>query len=50
MSLLCFIVLIACVNSYVSGQGVSSSAYLEHEIIPDVLSVAPAGYLTVSFI
>ncbi|KAJ8711435.1 hypothetical protein PYW07_008677 [Mythimna separata] len=50
MNRLCLLlVVISCVNSYVAGQEVSSQAYYDNEVIPDVLSVVPEGYLTVQY-
>ncbi|KAJ8713090.1 hypothetical protein PYW08_008394 [Mythimna loreyi] len=50
MSRLCLVlVLISCVHSYESAQEVSSLAYYDNEVIPDVISVVPAEYLTVLY-
>ncbi|CAH1641271.1 unnamed protein product [Spodoptera littoralis] len=48
---LCALVLLGCVNNFIASPLHSDvpKTFLEHEVVPDVLSVAPAEYLTVKF-
>ncbi|CAH0696892.1 unnamed protein product [Spodoptera exigua] len=51
MRWLCVLLLFVYVNILIASPVPSDivQTFLEHEVVPDVLSVAPAGYLTVKF-
>uniref|UniRef100_A0A2H1X2U3 SFRICE_002482 n=1 Tax=Spodoptera frugiperda TaxID=7108 RepID=A0A2H1X2U3_SPOFR len=51
MHRLCVLILLGCVSNLTASpvQSDVAQTFLEHEVVPDVLSVAPAEYLTVKF-
>ncbi|XP_021195595.3 protein D3 [Helicoverpa armigera] len=51
MARLCCVVLIICVNSFVVSRvsGTVAQSFFHNDIVPDVLSVSPTGYMTVVY-